>query len=111
VRSRLTWFEQIDGWCNARPIVERLGPMRRLDRCLLCELSDAPCDVEYARDLLGRQLELAKRSRQQALACRIQRVGRSWLAACLGCASDQLLIWLATPTAPVSHELLDGGGG
>jgi hypothetical protein len=79
--------------------------VRRLERCLLCELSDALCDGEYARYLLGRQLELANRSRQQALACRIQRVGRSWPAACLPCACNHVLIRLATPTAPVGHVL------
>ena len=58
VRSRLTWFEQIDGWCNTRPIVERLGQMLRLDRRLFCQLGNALRDREYARDLLSCELEL-----------------------------------------------------
>ena len=39
----LAWLEQIDDWCDTRPIVERLGQMRHL----ICELGDA------LRDLLG----------------------------------------------------------
>ena len=44
VRSRLSWFEQSDGWCNARPILERLSQLRRLDRRQICQLGDALCD-------------------------------------------------------------------
>ena len=83
--------------------------MRRLDRRLFCQLGDALRDGEHARDLLGRQLELPDRGREQALARSIQRVGGSWPAACLPCAGDHVLIWLATPTTLVSHALLGAG--
>ena len=85
--------------------------MRRLDRRLLCQLGDALRDREHARDLLGRQLELPDRRREQALAGSIQCVGRSWPAACFGRAGDQLLVGLATPPAPVGHALLGAGVG
>src|SRR6266498_2870916 len=107
----LIWFQQIDQWRSTRPILERLSQMRRLDRCLFCQLGDALCDGEHARDLLIRQLELPNRRCQQALACSIQCVGRTWPAACLGCTGDHLLIWLAAPPAPVGHALLGVGVG
>jgi len=104
--ARRIRFQQIDGWCNARPVLKRLGQMRRMDRCLICELGDALGDGEYAGDLRGRQLELPYRRRQQALACSIQRVGRSWPAACFRRASDHVLVGFTTPPASVGHALL-----
>ena len=83
--------------------------MRRMDRCLLCELSDALCDREHACDLLGSQLELPYRRRQQALACSIQCIGWSRPSACVGCASDHVLVGLTTPPAPVGHALFGAG--
>jgi hypothetical protein len=89
VRSCLTWFKQIDAWCDAWPIVGHLGQMRRLDRHLFCQLGDALCDGEHARDLFSCQLELANRGGEQALACCIKLVGRSRPAACLPCTGDE----------------------
>jgi hypothetical protein len=106
---RLIWFQQIDDRRDARPILERLSEMRRLDRQLICELGDTLRNSKHACDLLGRQLELPYRRRQQVLAGRIQCVGRSCPAACFRCATDQLLIWLAASTAPVGHALLGAG--
>ena len=50
----LIWLQQIYDWCNTRPVLKRLGQMRRLDRRLFCELGDALGDREHARDLRGR---------------------------------------------------------
>src|SRR3982750_4219610 len=96
----LIWFQQIDDWRDARPILERLSEMRRLDSCLICELGNALLDGEHARDLLGRQLKLPDRRCEQTLAGSIQRIAWSWPAACFGCAGDQLLVGLSTPPAP-----------
>jgi hypothetical protein len=71
----LIWLQQIGQWRDARPILERLGQVRRLDSCLFCELGDALCDGEHARDLLGRQLELPNRRRQQALGIHVAQLG------------------------------------
>ena len=105
----LIWLQQIDRWCNARPILERLGQMRRLDRPLICQLGDTLRDGEHARNLLSRQLELPDRGGEQALARTIQLSGGSWPAAGVGRAGDQLLVWLATPAVSVAHALLGVG--
>src|SRR5207249_1528762 len=106
---RLIWFQQIDQWRDARPILERLSEMRRLDRQLICELGDALRNRQHSHDLLACELELPYRRRSQAVAVSIQRGRPSRPAACLCCAGDQLLIWLATPAAPMGHALLGAG--
>jgi hypothetical protein len=92
--SPYRFMEKSGAMCSAlslcvQPILERLGQMRRLDRCLLSKLGDTLCNGEHARELLSCELELLYRHREQTLADSIQRVGRSWPAARLPCAGDE----------------------
>jgi hypothetical protein len=107
----LAWLQQIDDWRNTRPILECLGQLRGLNSCLFCELGNALRNRQHACDLLGRQLELPYRCRQQALAGSIQCIGWSWPAACFCRACDQLLVGFTTPPVPVGQALLGTGVG
>ena len=73
----------------------------KLDRQLM--LSFALQQTDQAGQRLELHGEHLHATREQPLARRIQCVGRSWPAACLGCTSDQLLIRCTTPPALVGH--------
>lgn len=85
--------------------------MDRSNRRDVRKLGDALGDRQYSYDLFRRELKLADRGREQALADAIQLVGRSWPPARLSCLRDQPLVGLATPPAPVGHALLGVGVG
>ena len=69
VPPRLIWLQQIDQWRDARPILERLGQMRWLDRRLICQLGDALRD----RDMRATCAVIS-------WSCRIAAVSRRWHA-------------------------------
>jgi len=91
--------------------LQRFGQMDRSNRRDVRKLGDALGDRQYSYDLFRRELKLADRGREQALADAIQLVGRSWPPARLSCLRDQPLVGLATPPAPVGHALLNAGRG
>src|SRR4051794_30520679 len=68
----LAWLEQIDDWRDTRPILERLGQVRWLNRRLFRELGDALCDGEES---------VRATCSVVSSSCRIAAANRRWPAA------------------------------
>src|SRR6266498_3716174 len=107
--GRCVWFDDLEDLGDARAILERLGQVNRPNRPHTRELGDALGDRQDSCDLLGGELKLPYPRGEQALADRVQIIRWLWAAARLRRLSDQLLVGLATPAAPVSPALFSTG--